>query len=540
MITYDDLAQNRSEIVFSEDGDTLIIENDFLLGINSITGFIEETLGEDSSVFFDKSFQYTVDGIMWSDWLSLTLNNIININTKYNHVFGIKFRYIRKGTNSVKKIRFVRLFIHGQYSNISESISYNNSYLNKYIPFLNIESINWTVNVLNKVFKAGIVPKFIERSDNVNWIDEDYINFWWGIIYINALKYTYSSVFSNILDNTNLVKKLLIQKDIITGEKDDLATYYYLLTHYYDEIMKRGSSSVFDDNRTLPNNYDNIKLKGELLRLCNQPLTIESSFGIISGSETGWIVGETCPNYRYNDSYVDFIKGFEVSEDIKDVSLYSLLNNTLVSLDNVSDDPEIVKNYFKVNTLSNSVFAGVDANKDKAVLVDEESDYEISFRVKGLLSSNKLKFAVKGYNFLGNEISFVNLSNGANNNIFIETDGLTGDLFVKGVIRYKSCESVDSIPHLIGLKNLKFPGGIEKISPIILIACNNDVYIYDIKIKLLPPTYTQSTIFYNSELIIKVLENYISLTKDEMANILMEKLIPVHTVLTFNEKDNLN
>lgn len=539
MITYDDL-NSFPAIIFSEDGDTLIIENDYLLGIVAITGFVEEVTGEDSSVYFEKAFQYTLDGIFWSDWISLSLGNLTKINAKYNHAFSIKFKYTRKGVDSVKKLRFVRIFVNAQYEKIPESVTYNNSYLSKYLPFLNIDSINWTVNVLNKVFKSGIVPKFIERNNNVNWEDEDYINFWWNIIYINALKYTYSSIFSNILDYTNLAKKLLIQKDIIPGEKDDLATYYYLLTHYYDEIMKRGSPSVFDNDRTLPNNFINIKLKGELLRLCNQPSTIESSFGIISGSETGWIVGTTCPNYRYNDSYVDFIKGFETSEDIKDVTLYSLLNDQFVSLYDVSNDPEVVENYFKINTLNNSVFAGVNANKNKAILVDEESDYEISFKVKGLVPGNQLNFGVKGYNFLGNEVSFINLSDNVNNNIFITTNELTGDLFIKGIIRFKSCESVDNIPHLKELNNLKFPGGIETISPVILIASNNDVYLYDIKIKLLPPTYTQSTIFYNSELIIKVLENYISLTKDEISNILTEKLIPVHTVLTFNEKDNLN
>ena len=532
MILFDD-SHITARVSFSEEGDTLIIENNYVFGVLRVNSFSEVTSSEGSGVFFDRSFQYTIDGIHWSEWQSLTNFNLSNINTKYNHLFSIKYRYTRVGQNPSIILYFHSISLSISYRKLPEPLLYENSYIKKYIPYFNKSAIEWSVNVLNKVYSRGIVPKFIERGENINWQDEDYINFWWNIIYINGLKAAYSNIFSNILDYTNLVKKLLIQKDIIPGETNDIGRYYYLLTHYYDEIMKRGSVSIFDQTRLLPENFTNVKVRGELLRLCNQPSHIESVFGVIPGEETGWNIGITCPGYNYNDSYKDFIKGFEVSESVEDLSLYPISNPQYISLEEVEVN-EIPINCIKINTGNNTVFAGIEASYDKSILVDTGSDYEISFKIKGLQSGNSLSFKGEGYNFLGNVIDFLDIEDETETSTFIETNTLEGDMFMRGIVRHRLA-SGNLSPESLSV--LKFQNGIEKISPTILIACNNDVYLYDIKIRVLPVTSVASVMLYNSELIVKLLESYNLLSREELVNIITTKLTPIHMVVSMSERD---
>lgn len=536
MIVFDTI-NSISRISFSEEGDTLIIDNYHIFGVDKINSFSDVIETEDVGVFFNKYFQYTVDGINWSEWEELSNYRLSNINVKYNHIFNIRYKYIRSGQNASNLLYFYSILLNFDYKELPVPSLYENSYWKKYLSFWNVDSIEWAVNILNKVVAKGFVPKFIERGKNVNWEDEDFINFWWNFIYLNALENSYIKVFNDPLNFTNLIKKLLIQKDIIPGETDDLGRYYYLLTHYYDEIMKRGSNSIFDSDRVLPVNYNNVKVRGELLRVCNQSSTIESVFGIVTGEETGWIVGSTCPSYKYNDFYQNFLKAWELGESVLDLSKYPLNNPTFLSLQNVTVGEETIS-AIKINTSNNDVFAGILGTYDKSILVDNESDYEISFKVKGLQSGNNVDFGVIGYNFLGNELDFIKVSDETESSTFINTNTKSGDLFFRGVIRYKSYNlEEDQELNFTETDILKFASGIEKISPKILIGCNNDVYIYDIKIKNIPVTSSSAFLLHNSELIIKLLEGTSSLSIQEIVDTIIEKLIPIHMVVTISERD---
>ncbi len=534
MISYD-YTYDYLRILFTEEGDTLIIDNDPMFGVDRVISFSDDISFSGVGVSFDKYFQYTVDGINWSEWIPLSNFNLSNVNTKYNHIFNIRYKYIRVGKNSSISLYFHSILLNIEFREVQQPKLYTNSIFNRYVSFVNKESIHWAVNVLNKIYNKGIVPKYISRGDNSNWQDEDYINFWWSIIYINALKVSYNNVFSDILENTNLVKKLLIQKDIIPGETDDLGRYYYLLTHYYDEIMKRGTVSIFDRQRNLPSNFENVIIRGELLRLCNQPQHIESIFGLINGWETGWIIGDTCPGYNYNDIYRDFIKGFEVTESVVDLSKYPLLSEEYINLEEIEVGDRNI-NCMKINTTDNNIYSGISGTYEKSILVDNESDYEISFKIKGLQDGNNLKFGVKGYNFLGNQVDLVSILDDTDLNYFIQTDTLNGDLFFRGFIRYKSFDTLEKLPEIGGLLNLKFANGVEYISPVIEVGCNNDVYLYDIKIRNLPVTSVQSNLLYNSELIVKLLDGYSPLTKQQIIHIITTKLIPIHTVVSTSER----
>lgn len=103
-------------------------------------------------------------------------------------------------------------------------------------------------------------------------------------------------------------------------------------------------------------------------------------------------------------------------------------------------------------------------------------------------------------------------------------------------LRYKSFDTLEKLPEIGGLLNLKFTNGVEYISPVIEVGCNNDVYLYDIKIRNLPVTSVQSNLLYNSELVIKLLDGYSPLTKQQIIHIITTKLIPIHTVVSTSER----
>lgn len=534
MISYD-YTYLKSGISFSEEGDTLIIDNDYLLGVNFINSFVDDLNGETEEVYFEKYFQYTIDGIHWSDWEELSNTNLSNINTKFNHIFNIRYKYIRQGSNPSILLYFYSISIDINYIELNIPDFYQSTVFSKYFSYLNKEAIEWSVNVLNKIYNKGVVPQFIERGDNFNWGDEDYINFWWSIIYINGLKISYGKIFSDILSYPDLVRKFLLQKDLIISTNDDLSNYYYLLSYYYDEIMKRGTASVTDKNRTLPSDFSNIVIKGELLRLCSQPSYIESIFGVINSNETGWVVDYTYPGYNYNDLYLDFIRGFEVTKSVEDLTKYNLFNPGSIVLENVSIGEEIIK-CIKINSSGGSVYTGIESSYNKSILVDNESDYEISFRIKGLQVGNQVEFGVKGYNFKGDEVDFKSIYDDSPRNSFTTFNNISGDLFIRGFIRHKFYGLLEKLPEIGELINLKFNLGIEKISPFIKITTTNNIYIYDIKVKVLPVTSVNATLLYNSELVIKLLDGYSTLTKQDIVETIITKLIPVNMIVSTSER----
>lgn len=524
MITLDVLS-NKSSIVCSEAGDVIILEGFHYFGLQSVTSFVDDTYSSDVDVFFEKYFQYTVDGIHWSDWVVLDDLNLSSIDTKTNHTFSIRYRYIRRG-DLVVPLYFHSVTLSVIYSSPIEPSFYKSFFTKNYFSFFNTRSIEWSVNVLNKTFKRGIVPSFIERERNLNWSDEDFINFWWTAIYFQSLKVVYDEVFTELFHYPDLLKKFISQKGLYVTNNLGIDEYYYIITHFYDEVMKRGSASILDKNRALPVNYEGVSIKGELLRLCNQKEAIESVFGIISEYETGWIVGRTSPIYRYPDFYRDFIRAFEVTEEVENISLYPLYNSTYVAEEEIIVDGVTI-NALKVNTGDSGNMAGVASNFQNSILVDSDSDYEISFKIKGLQSGNRVYFKLDAFNSLGVNLPLQNIRDLTPEEVFLDSTTLSGDLFVRGSIMFKNRTSYDSNTELPGQVALRFVEGVDRISPVILVSNNNNCYIYDIKVRVLPLSGNMSYLLTAGELIIKIVESSTEYSEDQLKKIIGEKLIPI-------------
>ena len=68
--------------------------------IKKILGFTVNIGGETDSVYFDKEFRYSPDGILWSDYKQLTNDNISNVNI-YDGKIYLQYRFTQVGTGNL-------------------------------------------------------------------------------------------------------------------------------------------------------------------------------------------------------------------------------------------------------------------------------------------------------------------------------------------------------------------------------------------------------------------------------------------------------
>jgi hypothetical protein len=107
--------------------------------IKSILGFTADISGETNSVYFDKEFRYSPDGILWSDYKQLTNDNISSVNI-YDGKIYLQYRFTQVGIGNLS------------INNISLNVAYN-SEVESVIP-----ECFWNNNVDNSssvIFNTG-------------------------------------------------------------------------------------------------------------------------------------------------------------------------------------------------------------------------------------------------------------------------------------------------------------------------------------------------------------------------------------------------
>lgn len=525
MISYYTSIDGKPQILCTEEGDTLILENQYIFEVGDSLTFVDEVYS-DGLTYFQKFFQITLDGINWSNWEELSNVNLGNITPKRNHPFSIRYKYIRVGDDISKKLIFSSVTLSFSVSSLPEVSQYNDLHYSKFFPFLNQQTIERSINQLEKIFRRGIIPKHLSRKENINWEDEDYLNFWWTSIYLSSLQVTYNEVFKNLLYYSQLLKKYLQQRDIIVSQKAGLDELYYLLVYYYDEIMKRGTRCIFDTQKSLPFSFINTTLKGEFFRLLQQTSQRESTVGIISADEAGWVVGINSPLYVFNNLYRDFIRGYEQDFSIVNLNLYPIFGAEYLSLSTIEIGSEIFTS-IKINTSLLTNAAGLDLDKSKSILVDPNFNYEISFRVRGLTATNLLTFGCKAIDLLGNSVDLVKISDPTTElNNFVEDFSLEAeeDLFIQGVLFSKSIQAFQ--PILNGITtHLQLTENVYKICPFISISTETDIFIFDIKIRQLPLISNCSYLINSPELLFTPDESRLSNPIEEIRETVLSKLL---------------
>lgn len=508
----------ESWIRFTEANDSLIIKPATpVLGVTSIRGFSLETEGA-----LAVTFRYSLDeGLNWSEPQDLSDENLQSIEVKRNHWLSIEVTLVNlnSGESYFKSVSFDFSFEKPSIPDFYKGFNYS-----EYIPYYNHFCIDWTLNVLQKIYRKGIVPKFIERSDNVAWDDEDYINFWYPIIYISALRIWMVDVLNDMLWNPKVLHAWLESKGLILGSDIHMDELYYLMIYFYDEMMRRGTLSAFDRSRELGGAFADATVRGEFMRLINGEVDEEAVHALIPPMDQGWIVGysSTC-GYINTDYLINFTKAWE--NRLTDISRYPLYNGDNVSM----RDGQIVI------AGDSAVYAGIGlGDPDMRVSVDPSKDYYFLV-VFSCSAPFDLRAGCNVYNNIDDQISLED-ADGNETNYFVEDKtflSTEGDILFFGEIRAAS-STVKHNQMGRAAKMLKFPENttIYKAMPFFVARSSNDVVIKEVRFGLLADRDT----FISSiaELYLLVKNNNSSYDKEALRRVIEEKLLPVGVFLNLD------
>jgi hypothetical protein len=406
----------------SEIGDIIRIETDIpLLGIIALSSFIDVTVGEVINKTFKKSFRYSIDGVTWSQLLDLNNTNISNIIVQSNDYFYAEYLYERIGTDTTGVLEFDSVTINGQYIQSIDGPAYIASNFNNYFNLNNTCSIAWSVNVLEKLYKKGIIPEYIERnlsSDNAT--DRDYLDFWRGITHYFALYVCLARQFQFFYQNKSLLLEFVKQRGLFVCDDIEYVDLIYLMEFYYDEISQRGTDRVFMP-KAIDTSIDGSKqVDGEYLRLICYDKRDEFIRNINDNKHIGWNIGNSSPLYKgledrlnVNKYYIDYVEDIQnIKEDLSllDSSIpYILIHSDSDSRSNSnshsnSDDRSSDTDAIIIINPGNGNSAGI-GKGDRRIVINPNIDYEVTFLVKAIGDSTpRINFGVKAYDVNDNQV----------------------------------------------------------------------------------------------------------------------------------------
>lgn len=523
----DDKGPTKIQVLGAK-GDQLIVKTNYpLLGIASFKGF-EVTASKGLHI----EFRYSKDSIYWSKWINLDLPNLQKItDLKYKSMTCIEYS-ITNVSGDVEWFKSIDLDI--VYKEVEDPAIYTNLPFIRFFNYKNKLSLQYTANVLEKAFKKGIIPQYIKRDVNYEWEDEDFIDLISNIIYIDSLKYHLGEVYREILYRPELLTHYLKQRGLNPGKRRDLSVLYYLATHLFNEIRRKGTSLIFEEGISLPEEYINVEFKGELLRLLNVNKS-QLEIDLLSGHEVGWFIGKTSPgvnNSRFSNS---LLRGYEQGEDVMDLSVYPLKNKSGIY---TAYDQSIDRRVMCINKSSTGIF--YDNDRNHLTRINPKFSYSISMVIKSSIGS-EVSFGILCYdkngdllgrpvqiNNLNQETSYFFRSKKLPNN-YILLEGLLFGIDTKENINYPSI--LDRGRHLrFNSKEVRF------ICPILSVdsLTSGEVKLLNFKIRSL---HAETADYLSQEnlLIVKSLKDI----DQESSNEIEVGLVPYNSNLQIKYKETL-
>jgi len=454
------IIENRS----TTEGDVLIIRTEEpIVGLVSLLGFTDQTVGETPQDYFRKEFRYSVNGgLTYTPWVELTSANIMSANVSKKDNFIIEYRYIRVG--NVGELAFENILLNGQFEELNYPI-YDRLPFSDFFPIKDPNVFGWALNVLEKLYQKGILPDYVERLETgAVDEDEDFIAFWNSITEFFAILVYFSRQFQNLHTNTTLLRLFVETRGLFTCDTQDLEQLNFLASNLYDEYRKRGTRQI-----NLPKSGD-VPVDGELLRLLCWEAKDEFIFALTKRGEMGWCLGNSSPMYTGADEIVNINKSYEFTREVLDLTKYPLINSNDITLEQKNGI-----SMMKLTTSGADAGIGNSTETDKLIPIDSGLDYMLMFRVIAEDLTADLDFGVVVFNKDRQIIGIQSIVDGSISNMFFENQGVNQadvEYWVRGIIfnSGKALNSSDSLPIGFG-NNLRFVEGAEYILPVI--KCSN-------------------------------------------------------------------
>tara|TARA_R110000772_G_C13310332_1_gene440674 strand:- start:68638 stop:70602 length:1965 start_codon:yes stop_codon:yes gene_type:complete len=386
--------------ILSEINDEVIFTMDYPINeITAISAFTDGVTGVTATRLFDKEFRYTLDGINWTIWEALSDPALAAIPIAAEHDFQAQFKYKRVGADDTGNLVFEWLKL--DYATTVDCVAggsyFEGSIFSYFFDGCCDEDVKkWCMNVLNKMYKPGIVSKSLTRGEgrNLNFEDEDYIAFWKTVSCFFAMHVTYARGFENFDENERLLVAYLTNQAIIVNRTNEIADMQYIMANLYSYARHRGTPAI-----------GNLKsrgatVNGELPNLVQFDEVCDEF--LLDYSKLIWRLNDHSPLYRgidinhFRKSYQNDLGATLVTTD------YPILPDGTTEVVNLGGvDPP--NNVIKLSGAGVGELVGIglvdptaptEAEKAFLTSIDPDLVYEINFLAKGDAS-----FTVAGYGF---------------------------------------------------------------------------------------------------------------------------------------------
>jgi hypothetical protein len=560
-----------------EIGDVLLISNKFpTFGHSSIDSYTDVVLFETVNKFFKREFCYSLDGLFFSDWLTLNNDNLSTINVTPEDSFYINYRYTRSGSETGgPPLVFQSISLN---SVITDPISNFDYY---YLPnsiFKELYLFNPELSELSsvftkKLFDVGIIPEYIERgqTNNPRVDDADYIAFCKTLtdffcIILLFTKKKISGFESELLE----LNRFMNQRGLYFNDSTDLQDLNYAKVNFFKEVAKRGTEFVFKGK-------DDQELQGEFLRLIDNKQSDEFQFDLYYNQTSAWCLGKTSPSFRGNYLSKNTIKNLDKDGKMSNVGYYNTQTYQGDGIDTNDNFLSLIlrDNYGNISgfNISNDFpFSVYETELTKLIPVDSKIDYEITFKIKQNINVNNITFGVKTFDIEDNELTTKNVFNEVDTKYFFELKKLNRIdtyYFVRGIIYNSSRELIsnqqDATLNVGFGTHLKMDVMTSKIAPVLYINNTNsgnfnaEVTIQALQIRPLVSGCTVQTVYSdntstptlenkplrgafskmflttNNVLHVMCKNNSSKLSIDDVTTFSRQKLIPYNSILKITE-----
>ena len=386
--------------IISNIGDVLIVRIEpKITGKIRFTGYTETIENETEERSLKREFRISQDGVFWTDWATLNIDNLSSEEYFTDSYIQIEIRYTRTGTDESGDIVFKSIDFNGT----RKSIQFDAPTLQSSI-FGNIIGTNILAklerNIFKKLYYRGILPDYIERAENSSYNeDKDFVDLFYSIARFFSILISFFRRWENFRNDEDLLREQVRGYGIYFNENDiTLSELKYIAQNILSQAQQRGTEMIFKRKGVAP-------IDGEFIRLTRNRICDELLYEYIPIYKIGWCLGNSSPIYKGTAMAYNLNKTNENTKDFQSLSNFVLSKSGTgsYSLQN-TDNKRVIRLSATSRGTGHSAIGRIDSNinvGDNIYSADSQLDYEITFAFKinsgTNLSKLTLNFGVEGF-----------------------------------------------------------------------------------------------------------------------------------------------
>ena len=386
--------------IISNIGDVLIVRIEpKITGKIRFTGYTETIENETEERSLKREFRISQDGVFWTDWATLNIDNLSSEEYFTDSYIQIEIRYTRTGTDESGDIVFKSIDFNGT----RKSIQFDAPTLQSSI-FGNIIGTSILAklerNIFKKLYYRGILPDYIERAENSSYDeDKDFVDLFYSIARFFSILISFFRRWENFRNDEDLLREQVRGYGIYFNENDiTLSELKYIAQNILSQAQQRGTEMIFKRKGVAP-------IDGEFIRLTRNRICDELLYEYIPIYKIGWCLGNSSPIYKGTAMAYNLNKTNENTKDFQSLSNFVLSKSGTgsYSLQN-TDNKRVIRLSATSYGTGHSAIGRIDSNinvVDNIYSADSQLDYEITFAFKinsgTNLSKLTLNFGVEGF-----------------------------------------------------------------------------------------------------------------------------------------------